>query len=42
MEGKPKFDMEYLEEKIEASTPVWSGIDANEFVHEIREADYDD
>lgn len=40
MEFEPKFDMAYLERKIEASTPVWSGIDADEFLHEIREGSY--
>lgn len=37
---EPKFDMAYLEKKIEASTPIWSGIDADEFLHEIREGNY--
>ena len=40
IEFEPKFDMAYLEKKIEASTPVWSGIDADEFLHEIREGSY--
>ena len=40
IEFEPKFDMAYLEKKIEASTPVWSGIDADEFLHEIREGVY--
>ena len=40
MEFEPKFDMAYLERKIEASTPVWSEIDADEFLHEIREGSY--
>lgn len=40
MEFEPKFDMAYLERKIKASTPVWSGIDVDEFLHEIREGSY--
>lgn len=40
LEFEPKFDIAYLERKIEASTPVWSGIDADEFLHEIREGTY--
>lgn len=40
IEFEPKFDMAYLEKKIEASTPVWSGIDADKFLHEIREGNY--
>lgn len=40
IEFEPKFDLAYLEKKIEASTPVWSGIDADEFLHEIREGVY--
>lgn len=41
LEFEPKFDMTYLEKKIDASTPVWSGIDADEFLHDIREGSYD-
>lgn len=40
IEFEPKFDLAYLERKIEASTPVWTGIDADEFLHEIREGSY--
>lgn len=40
IEFEPKFDLSYLERKIEASTPIWSGIDADEFLHEIREGSY--
>ena len=39
-EFEPKFDMAYLERKIAASTLVWSGIDVDEFLHEIREGSY--
>ena len=40
IEFEPKFDMAYLEKKIEASTPIWSGIDVDEYLHEIREGKY--
>ena len=40
IEFEPKFDLAYLERKIEASTPVWTGIDADEFLHEIREGSF--
>ncbi len=40
IEFEPKFDLAYLERKMEASTPVWSGIDADKFLHEIREGNY--
>ena len=40
IEFEPKFDLAYLEKKIEAATPVWSGIDADEFLHKIREGVY--
>lgn len=33
---EPKFDMEYLREKIAASTPVWTGVDVDEYLQEIR------
>lgn len=33
---EPKFDMEYLKEKINASTPVWSGVDVDEYLQGIR------
>lgn len=33
---EPKFDMEYLKEKIAASTPVWSGVDVDEYLQGIR------
>ncbi len=37
---EPKFDMAYLEEKIEASTPHWTGVDADDFIHAVREGSY--
>lgn len=37
---EPKFDMAYLEEKIKESTPLWSGVDADEFIHAVREGSY--
>jgi hypothetical protein len=40
LDFEPKFDLSYLEKKMEASTPIWSGIDADEFLHEIREGKY--
>jgi hypothetical protein len=40
IEFEPKFDFAYLERKIDSSTPVWSGIDVDEFLHEIREGSY--
>lgn len=36
IEFEPKFDIDYLNEKINASTPVWSKVDVDEFLHEIR------
>lgn len=36
VEFEPKFDMDYLKEKIAASTPVWSGLNVDEYLHEIR------
>jgi len=36
IEFEPKFDLDYLNQKIEASTPIWTGIDADKFLHEIR------
>ena len=36
VEFEPKFDMDYLKEKIAASTPVWSGMNVDEYLHEIR------
>lgn len=36
VEFEPKFDMEYLKGKIAASTPVWSGVDVDNFLKEIR------
>lgn len=36
VEFEPKFDMEYLKEKIAASTPVWTGIDVDNYLKEIR------
>lgn len=36
IEFEPKFDLEYLKEKIAASTPVWSGVDVDEYLREIR------
>ncbi len=40
IEFEPKFDSKYLEKKMDASTPVWSGIDADVFLHKIREGSY--
>ena len=40
-EFEPRFDADYLESKIEAATSVWSGVDADEFVHQVREGWYD-
>lgn len=37
---EPKFDQAYLESKIEASTPVWSGIDVNTYLQQIRGTEY--
>ena len=31
-----KFDEEYLNEKIDAATPIWKGVDADGFINEIR------
>ena len=36
MEFEPKFDMQYLNEKINASTPIWTGADVDAFLDEIR------
>lgn len=36
LDYEPKFDLDYLEKKIAASTPVWSGLDVEKFLHEIR------
>ena len=33
---EPKFDMDYLKEKIAVSTPVWSGVDVDEYLQDIR------
>ena len=35
-EFEPKFDLDYLKEKIAASTPIWSGVDVDEYLHYIR------
>jgi hypothetical protein len=35
IEEKP--DEEYLDEKIKAATPNWKGVDADQFIKEIRE-----
>ena len=40
LEYEPKFDMTYLEKLIEASTPIWKGIDADEYLHAVREGSY--
>lgn len=39
-EYEPKFDLGYLEMKMNDATPVWSGVDADDFVHQIREGSY--
>ena len=36
LEFEPKFDLAYLEKKIATSTPVWSGVNVDEFLQEIR------
>ena len=36
IEFEPKFDMQYLNEKINASTPIWTGIDVDAFLDEVR------
>lgn len=41
IEFEPKFDMDYLKQKIEASTPIWSGVDVDEYLHEIRGGNYE-
>lgn len=38
-EFEPKFDMNYLSEKIEASTPIWKNEDVDSFLDYIREGD---
>ncbi len=37
---EPKFDQAYLESKIEASTPVWSGVDVDAYIQQIRGTEY--
>ena len=37
---EPKFDIAYLQEKIDSATPTWAGIDADEFLHKLREGSY--
>lgn len=37
---QPSFDKDYLESKIKDSVPVWKGIDADEFLHQLREGQY--
>jgi hypothetical protein len=41
IEFEPKFDMDYLKEKIAASTPIWSGVDVEEYLQEIRGGKYE-
>lgn len=36
IEFEPKFDLNYLNEKIAASTPIWSGVDVDEYLQDIR------
>ena len=33
---EPKFDMDYLKQKIAASTPIWKGVDVDKYLSEIR------
>jgi len=40
LEFEPKFDMAYLEKKMDSSTPIWSGIDVDDFLSEIRGGEY--
>lgn len=36
LEFEPKFDLAYLEKKIATSTPVWSGVNVDDFLQGIR------
>ena len=40
LEFEPKFDMAYLEKKMDSSTPIWSGIDVDDYLSEIRGGEY--
>ena len=33
---EPKFDMDYLRQKIAASTPIWKGVDVDKYLSDIR------
>ena len=37
---EPYFDEDYIEGLIRVSTPVWKGVDADNFVHLLREGEY--
>jgi hypothetical protein len=40
LEYEPKFDLAYLERKIEASTPIWSNVDVDDYLNSIRGGEY--